>query len=666
MQDTKHYQAYLQVCGVNIYASVYDTSQLSIVRGSSLLLKWAVELLDGAHIEKTQDEPPLYSIIQVYKQTIRNKYESDHIPELNRLAEFVLPLPELIKPLTAITTGASSGIYEVNFDKLPNINGKLDEKLAKYVQEIAHFLSNHDYFRYFTFTVVGLIDESNDFTLVKECLLGKSRRQQIHQISLAPQPILEALDKPAQPCTLQGILPAVCAMKDHPKDYKGKLLAPACQYRFLLGRYLRHGLYASEIQALLDVQKNSKDSAGNSTSFAQSDWTDCGNRIEELKENNGYEAWLNSLLGQLKLYDAAESFNEIRDREDYPNLENKIAVFYADGNGFGKIQAKWVKTVEHQIHFDDTLKTYRREFLACLLQQWMPKDGKGILPLETLLWGGDEMMFVVPSSKGFALAQMFYQQSRNWWIELDGTKHKLTHAGGLVFCHYKTPIGRVKKLAEDLADEIKEREYGREGNYFDYAVLESIDYPAEETLDEFFFKRYGALAKHRFPLQPLAAVPDIEIPQAEGKPPKYPQHNAPAFNWVEQVKHIAEFLVAMPKSQAYQIAQATQTDTFEKKLKRFNSLQKDNPVLLKQLEELIQNGVLRLPPKSTAQSNKPTDANQNLPTAELGEESARHENADQTYIPAVINDPWQWLHLVELWDYLVPRKKAQVKGGTPS
>ena len=59
MQDTKHYQAYLQVSGVNIYASVYDTSQLSIVRGSSLLLKWAVELLDGAHIEKTQDEPPL-------------------------------------------------------------------------------------------------------------------------------------------------------------------------------------------------------------------------------------------------------------------------------------------------------------------------------------------------------------------------------------------------------------------------------------------------------------------------------------------------------------------------------------------------------------------------------------------------------------------------------
>ena len=626
MQDTKHYQAYLQVSGVNIYASVYDTSQLSIVRGSSLLLKWAVELLDGAHIEKTQDEPPLYSIIQVYNETIRNKYESDHIPELNRLAEFVLPLPELIKPLTAITTGASSGIFEVNIDKLPNIDGKMGETLAKYAQAIAHFLSNHDYFRYFTFTVVGLIDESNDFTLVKECLLGKSRSQQIHQISLAPQPILEPSDNPAQPCTLQGILPAVSAMKYPPTGFEGKLLAPASQYRFLLGRYLRHGLYIAETFELPKTEER-------------------GQLLQQLQSDD---------------CQASESIDKIAYDQKYVNLENKIAVFYADGNGFGGIQANGVKSVEDQKHFDHTLKTYRREFLACLLQQWMPEDGKGILPLETLLWGGDEMMFVVPASKGFALAQMFYQQSRNWSIELDGTKHKLTHAGGLVFCHYKTPIGRVKKLAEDLADEIKEREYGREGNYFDYAVLESIDYPAE-TLDEFFAKRYGVLAKSRFPLQPLAAVPDIEIPQAEGKPPQYPQHNALALNWDEQAKPIAEFLEAMPKSQAYQIAQATQTDTFEKKLKRFNSLQKDNPVLLKQLEELIQNGVLRLPPKPTTQSDKFDAAKQEPATAELGEESTKPENAVKAHESAVMTDPWQWLHLVELWDYLAPRKKDQVQ-----
>ena len=556
MQDTKHYQAYLQVSGVNIYASVYDTSQLSIVRGSSLLLKWAVELLDGAHIEKTQDEPPLYSIIQVYNETIRNKYESDHIPELNRLAEFVLPLPELIKPLTAITTGASSGIFEVNIDKLPNIDGKMGETLAKYAQAIAHFLSNHDYFRYFTFTVVGLIDESNDFTLVKECLLGKSRSQQIHQISLAPQPILEPSDNPAQPCTLQGILPAVSAMKYPPTGFEGKLLAPASQYRFLLGRYLRHGLYIAETFELPKTEER-------------------GQLLQQLQSDD---------------CQASESIDKIAYDQKYVNLENKIAVFYADGNGFGGIQANGVKSVEDQKHFDHTLKTYRREFLACLLQQWMPEDGKGILPLETLLWGGDEMMFVVPSSKGFALAQMFYQQSRNWSIELDGTKHKLTHAGGLVFCHYKTPIGRVKKLAEDLADEIKEREYGREGNYFDYAVLESIDYPAEETLDEFFFKRYGALAKHRF-----------------------------------------------------------------------YSLQKDNPVLLKQLEELIKNGVLRLPPKPTTQSDKFDAAKQEPATAELGEESTKPENAVKAHESAVMTDPWQWLHLVELWDYLAPRKKDQVQ-----
>ena len=621
MQDTKNYKAYLQVGGVNIYASAYDTSQLSIIRGSSLLLKWAVELLDSSHQDK---QHPLTEIIQAYNKKIaslNNKSRAQPIPD------FEPPKQELTNQLSAVTTGASSGIFGIDTND--------SEKLKHIASEITQYFNDHPYLHHFTFTLAWITAQQHEtFASINERLLGKTRRQQLRQISLPPTALPDKGNKSAEPCALQGILAAYSVMPFPPKSddkaYAETFISRSCQNRFMLGRYLRHGLYISELQALLDSQQDSQESNQRTALPIQSDWTDCGKRMEELKTEGGYEAWLNSLLGQLRLHDAAVSFNEIRDREDYLNLENKIAVFYADGNGFGDIQAKRVKTVADQRHFDLTLKTYRREFLACLLQQWMPKDGKGILPLETLLWGGDEMLFVVPASKGFALAQMFYQHSRNWSVELDGTKHKLTHAGGLVFCHYKTPIGRVKQLAQDLAEGVKEQKYGRKGNYFDYAVLESIDYPAE-SLDEFFTKRYGALAKHRFPLQPLAAAPDEELPQATGKPAEYPQHNAPAFKWAEQVQPIAEFLEAMPKSQAYQIAQSTQTDTFEKKHQRFKDLQRvnvedtENKKLSERLEQLIWKGVLR-PPESVAEAD--------------------------------MNLRWQWLHLVELWDYLAPRLKA--------
>ena len=40
---------YLQIEGVNIESSVNDTSQLSTVRGGSLLLKLAVDLVGNIH-----------------------------------------------------------------------------------------------------------------------------------------------------------------------------------------------------------------------------------------------------------------------------------------------------------------------------------------------------------------------------------------------------------------------------------------------------------------------------------------------------------------------------------------------------------------------------------------------------------------------------------------
>lgn len=562
MQDkpdkTTHF---IQVEAVNLYSSIYDTNQLSIIRGSSLLLKLAVEILDAA------DSPAKRVIAEINKT-------------LSRLPTFALPSWDT--RLRAISTGASSGIYAVDTDQ--------PCELAK---TIADYLSTHRYLRYFTFTVVFESYHEN-FQEVKERLIAKARLQQLRQLSLAPQP------EGKEPCRLQGTLPASAGMSLHPKgmDHNDKI-SPACQDRFLLGRFFRNALYRMEIQALQATTEAADERLDGLLKF-----------LEPLQESDEVEESF------------AKSFNEIADGKDHPNrhLQNKIAVLYFDGNSFGKIQNELVKSAKDQQLFDSQIKAHRRGFLAWLLKQWQDEQDSDKLRMETLLWGGDEMLFVVPASKGMALAQSFYQHSQNWTIKLNDKEKRLTHAGGLVFCHYKTPIARVTQLAKELADEIKKLDYGRGGNFFDYMTLESIDYPAE-PLSTFFAKCYGEAAQYRYPLRA----------STQG-------------DWKTTQTAVNQLLEALPKSQAYEIARKAKTlpktyspadrdierkeqgqtesgdgpesSEFIQQLRRFKQLQSDTD-LPKTLETLLWKDVLSPP----------------------GDDSSVR---------------WQWLHLVELWDYLAP------------
>ncbi|MGH9784671.1 MAG: hypothetical protein ACRD88_10830, partial [Terriglobia bacterium] len=110
---------------------------------------------------------------------------------------------------------------------------------------------------------------------------------------------------------------------------------------------------------------------------------------------------------------------------------------------------------------------------ALLLQKAQGNDdwkSNGKLRLETLLWGGDEHIWVVPAWVGWETVRFFFEYTAEW--EEQG-KH-LTHAGGVVFCHHNAPIHRIRKLAEALCDEVKTK--GGGGNRFAYQVLESFDH----------------------------------------------------------------------------------------------------------------------------------------------------------------------------------------------
>jgi hypothetical protein len=172
-----------------------------------------------------------------------------------------------------------------------------------------------------------------------------------------------------------------------------------------------------------------------------------------------------------------QDLDELTNDEQRGNLHHKMAVIYLDGNGFGKLQNELCRTQTDQRRFDETVRRYRREMLQSLVRKmesepegWFTSDTERKFRLETLLWGGDEVIWVVPAWQGWRTLAFFYEQSQGW--NFDG--HRLSHAGGLVFCHHNAPIQRITKLARDLAELAKEKDRGQ--NLFAYEVLESFDH----------------------------------------------------------------------------------------------------------------------------------------------------------------------------------------------
>lgn len=549
---------YIQVEGINIAAAVFDTNQLSVMRGGSLLLKQAVE-----------------------------------------------DIPGWFAQLEPVTTGASSGIYRVED------NGALDGL----VEEIGTRLSEDKNYRHLTFAVAAT--QEQNFSKAKEILRAKVRLLQLRQLSVAPDPEDEALHP--QACAMEGIRRAHRIVPKPPKGYQDKKLSEACIARFEYGRDKRASLYKTELDS-----------------------------DEELP--------------------FSEAFEDIVSGADYGNLSNKLAVVYFDGNGFSNLQRKYVKSAADQIDFDNKIKTLRREFLRELIDQWKnPKENK-IIRLETLLWGGDEMMFVAPAWRGLELVRLFYKTSAVW--EYKG--EKLTHAGGLVFCHYKTPIARMSELAKDLADDVKESDGGRDCNAFNYVVLESIDYPAE-PLETFFKRRYGGLSMAWKPLSapsPFGEKARVRVEKTEER---------------EQLlkRKLSDALQELPRSQIFQLARlATQLEftgkrgdaclqingklsdelkVFIEQTGRLQKLYSDKEHSFAKLPELLSHAAgLPAPDARTG-----CDLLNELLT--LPEHKALHVSelkAEHIDAAGLTHAAWRWLHLAELWDYLAPQQSA-AQGETP-
>lgn len=196
----------------------------------------------------------------------------------------------------------------------------------------------------------------------------------------------------------------------------------------------------------------------------------------------------------------ADSFEEIVEGSppDLPlSVRSGLAVIYADGNGFGAVRKKMGAK-----EFGSGLAELRTALLKRLLD-WLRDGAKSSrhnaymngerLRFETLLWGGDELMFVLPAWLGFGFLEEFFDATRDWTLG----DSRLTHTAALVVCHHKMPIRLSRGIAHDVVEGLKEafHETSRGlGNAVGFEIFESLT-PPLDGLDSYRSGLYGDMTE---------------------------------------------------------------------------------------------------------------------------------------------------------------------------
>lgn len=211
-------------------------------------------------------------------------------------------------------------------------------------------------------------------------------------------------------------------------------------------------------------------------------------------------------LADLELYDIdtenediGEASNQPIEKSNLPvNLSGKIAVIHLDGNGFGKILNSRARMVDRQA-FSSQMRTLQANMLVELLNWYVPSSSDThwskndliappqksaetgeVLParlrIETLLWGGDEMVFAVPAWRAMEIVGVLEAALRKFEIKWSkGPNTKLTHAFGICFADTKTPIRLLARMAGELADTAKGEKQDNRGNFSFNIAVAGID-----------------------------------------------------------------------------------------------------------------------------------------------------------------------------------------------
>jgi hypothetical protein len=332
--------------------------------------------------------------------------------------------------LSPISTGASSGIFSFDADS--------EEDAESLRNQVAAFLAGDPQYSHATF-VVDIQQAGSSFLYDREAVLARNRWRQWQQPTVVVPVHNDDISNPV--CEVDMVRPGINKVKM--KGDFSTSVSTSVAVRRKYGKDQKQTFYT------LELEKH----------FGREDNVD---------------------------YQFVADLEALTNDTTQGNLHHKMAVIYLDGNSFGKIQTELCKAISSQREFDGLMKRNRAEALKALLES-MKKDAAyqtdtGECRLETLLWGGDELRWVVPAWRGWDALDLFYNVSKDWKFE----GRALTHAAGIVYCHHNAPIHRIVRLVQSLADAAKRDAKRSEPpqNLFQYVVLESFDHVGND-LDHF-------------------------------------------------------------------------------------------------------------------------------------------------------------------------------------
>ena len=372
------------------------------------------------------------------------------------------PVTVVAKDCKAKSTGASAALLWCG-DK---------SKAKAALADVRKHLQGENY-KHFTFVVNALEYDARgksngklmEYQQAEAAVLAANRWQQMQAPSLAIPSLTTG--KSNAVCEVDRVRPTFKDDSPFPDNQK-KSVSQSVHVRRERGRTLRQDIYPKEMERLAETKKA---------------------ELEKI-------AAVKDLEFTDDLHSLAEGY------PDAGNLEDKFAVLYMDGNNFGAI-ARACNNDEELNRWDSEIKRLRRTLLLEILlranadPRWHfmeKKEGKNkkLIRLETLLWGGDELIFAVPAWLGFPLLDFIFEHTQNWKYG----KNDLTHGVGLVFCHVKAPIQRVIDLAKRLGEEAK-MATGRKQNAVCWLAMESFDHVGTD-FNVFMERRYHKTigAKH--------------------------------------------------------------------------------------------------------------------------------------------------------------------------
>lgn len=188
-------------------------------------------------------------------------------------------------------------------------------------------------------------------------------------------------------------------------------------------------------------------------------------------------------------------------------VRNKLAVFHVDGNDFTAIRDAMGGSAAALREFDEQVTALlERKVLAGFMRRlqahadapdvWTPiprlralhgsvyrrpdtepddpDPQNNRLRFELLLYGGDEMAFILPAWLGLEFAGLFFDAVADAHILWNGKRYDLRFKMGLAFVNYKMPIREARNLAYGLCDIAKTKDR----NTIAIQAFESIEPPA--------------------------------------------------------------------------------------------------------------------------------------------------------------------------------------------